>query len=460
MLRRFSLIAGFVLAVFALFADLFGISGSGFSTGQVLILFTSALLIAAGFLGKSFFKYYKNTATLLLNIFIVMIVVELSALVVIRIWQHDQIAVNIRKNEAELLEESEFGRMTFGRYIPFLVWRADPDGYITELVDANGYRLTPGSEESADSYKVFVFGGSTVWGSCVSDSCTIPSYLLQMINMRTSLPVEVRNYGQLGYVTTQDVLELMFQIRDGNIPDLAIFIDGMNDVSSGYQSGIAGTHQNYSRIRDRIEQRGNTEEAVQGEIDPFLSHLLWKNTFNLISLLKEQNGSSEWSPEIINYASMGVDTVQLASEISELCLKNYTLAAGLADQWDFHVVFFWQPSIWTGNKILTEQELPLQTGGGDPALIGSDPAWVRLAILSHGFFESESANFDNVYDLSGIFDSLEETVYVDLTGVHLTPRGNWIIATEVISRVCDLGALDHLQNDTFSETDDESSQEF
>ena len=72
MLRRFSLIAGCALAVFALFADLFGISGSGFSTGQVLILFTSALLIATGLLGNRFFKYYRNTATFLLNILILM----------------------------------------------------------------------------------------------------------------------------------------------------------------------------------------------------------------------------------------------------------------------------------------------------------------------------------------------------------------------------------------------------
>ncbi|MEA3267099.1 MAG: hypothetical protein U9P42_09205 [Candidatus Fermentibacteria bacterium] len=60
----------------------------------------------------------------------------------------------------------------------------------------------------------------------------------------------------------------------------------------------------------------------------------------------------------------------------------------------------------------------------------------------------------------GGFISLGETVYVDQIGVHLTPEGNWIIATEVFNRVCDPGALDIFQDDTLSERDDETSQEF
>src|SRR5262249_6342036 len=48
------------------------------------------------------------------------------------------------------------------------------------------------------------------------------------------------NVGQSGYVSTQEVIELSLQIRNGNIPDVAIFYDGINDTDAAFQHGVAG----------------------------------------------------------------------------------------------------------------------------------------------------------------------------------------------------------------------------
>ena len=40
------------------------------------------------------------------------------------------------------------------------------------------------------------------------------------------------------------MMELFLQLREGNIPDLVVFYDGVNDVFSAYQQGKAGIPQN------------------------------------------------------------------------------------------------------------------------------------------------------------------------------------------------------------------------
>ena len=141
-----------------------------------------------------------------------------------------------RNEYAKEMEENSL------RWEPYIYWRRKPyEGkYIN--INSDGIRLTTPSQTSPDqagrSLRVFMFGGSTMWGTSARDACTIPSFLSKALKGRGKR-IEIINFGETGYVSTQEVITLLLQLRKGNVPDIVIFYDGENDTYSAYQNEIA-----------------------------------------------------------------------------------------------------------------------------------------------------------------------------------------------------------------------------
>lgn len=114
-------------------------------------------------------------------------------------------------------------------------------------IDHNGLRLTsfPEIAEINDSkmLRIFMFGGSALWGTGARDSYTIPSLLGKFLSEH-GVKAEITNFGQSGRVSTQEVIDLFLQLQKGNIPNIVIFYDGINDTFSAFQNGISGIPQN------------------------------------------------------------------------------------------------------------------------------------------------------------------------------------------------------------------------
>src|SRR5512143_4151203 len=119
-------------------------------------------------------------------------------------------------------------------YEPFVVWREHAHAGKTIHIDAAGMRATPGDRCESGAYRVWVFGGSTIWGVGAPDWLTIPAQLHEQLAARG---------GRTGYDSTQAVIELQRELQAGRVPDLAIFYDGVNDVYAAYQTGRADAHQ-------------------------------------------------------------------------------------------------------------------------------------------------------------------------------------------------------------------------
>jgi lysophospholipase L1-like esterase len=441
MLRRLAILVGFLCIAVALLADLTGLtSGQGlFSRNRLTFLLIGIGFVLAGLLARKFIAGYKSFAVFLLNVIIALLLIDMVSLAIIKIWSPDELDLEHRRRFAELQDAGHAERMAWGRYEPYLVWKADTSVYFLEEIGPDGFRRTPGSISGPDSYQILFFGGSTVWGTGVSDSCTIPAYLLQMLSEEFEQPVDMKNLGQLGYVSTQELLELLFRIRDGDVPDLVIFLDGMNDVTAAYQSGIAGTHQNYPDIQQRLEQR-NTPPP-EGVSESLISSLLKStNTYTLITLLtRRMEIQLQPETEILNYLTFGHDADSLADEIVAHCLRNYRLVEGLGEQWGFETAFFWQPTVWTGDKVLTEEEERFRSGGGEIVAIGTDEAWEPLIQTSYQIVAGRSDTITSVHNLAGIFDGIPDQVYTDFAGVHLTPQGNEYVAAAVFSSLLQAG---------------------
>jgi lysophospholipase L1-like esterase len=102
-------------------------------------------------------------------------------------------------------------------------------------IDRAGFRSI-GATQAAwppdpQAYNIFVFGGSTTFGVAVSDEQTVAAYLQALLRSRArQSTVNVYNFGTWSHFSTQERLYLDQLLLNGRRPDLAIFIDGLNDT--------------------------------------------------------------------------------------------------------------------------------------------------------------------------------------------------------------------------------------
>ena len=99
-------------------------------------------------------------------------------------------------------------------------------------VDSNGFRVTKDQgpwPPQSNSFNVFLFGGSTTFGYGVADDQTIASYLQDYLMAGLHRDVRVYNFGRGFYYTTQERILYENLLASGFVPDIAIFVDGLND---------------------------------------------------------------------------------------------------------------------------------------------------------------------------------------------------------------------------------------
>ena len=155
----------------------------------------------------------------------------------------------------------EFGVSRRQAYRPYVLWRRHAFSGKTINVDADGVRLTPGAVCGPSSFKVFVLGGSTVWGTGSADWNTLPAHLQTELQRVSARPVCVVNFGESAWVSTQSVLQLLLQLQAGNVPDLVISYEGYNDADSVDQSGRAGVHENLAQLVAIFEGTRRVEQS-------------------------------------------------------------------------------------------------------------------------------------------------------------------------------------------------------
>ena len=80
------------------------------------------------------------------------------------------------------------------------------------------------------NFNVFVFGGSTMFGYGVADDETFASYLQEALGRYSAKQVCVYNFGAGYYYSTQERLLFERLLTHGQKPDLAMFVDGLNDL--------------------------------------------------------------------------------------------------------------------------------------------------------------------------------------------------------------------------------------
>ena len=303
------------------------------------------------------------------------------------------------------------------RYHAFVLFRRAPLQGETINVDQEGLRFTPGADCGPQAFKVFAFGGSTMWGTGAPDWSTIPSYLQTGMNKLQKGPICVVNFGESAYISTQSVLELMLQLQAGNIPDVTLFLDGVNDIYAAYQSGRAGLHQNFAQVADQLERRGVPRQSRLKELLELSS--LYRFAESLGTKLRQ---AVSRPPALLTYETMGRDAERLSNAIIQTYLSNYRIVEGLAQQYGFQAFFFWPPHITIGTKPLTTEEWELKRS--------LDPAEAKLYLAVYRKIKPLVPEYKNLSYLGAIFDNCHFLLWLD--DIHFTPVGNALIAQKML----------------------------
>ncbi|CAA7617629.1 conserved hypothetical protein [Magnetospirillum sp. LM-5] len=127
----------------------------------------------------------------------------------------------VREMQAEMRDLGDAG------YWPLVEYRMKPFAGKHVTVGPDGWRAVPRVE--GEGAKVFVFGGAAVFGTGNADGQTIPAYLDTLL-LEAGKSARVFNFGVPGWISTQERIALEQMVVAGNKPDLAIFVDGFEDL--------------------------------------------------------------------------------------------------------------------------------------------------------------------------------------------------------------------------------------
>lgn len=284
-------------------------------------------------------------------------------------------------------------------WVPYLGWkRKSKEGkYIN--IDHHGIRRSKNYSE--DGMKIFMFGGSTMWGSGARDDYTIPSFVAHYLNKK-GIAAQVTNYGETGYVSTQEVIKLFLLLNKGEIPDCVVFYDGVNDIVASYQSGMVGFPQNVSKR--------NKEFNILRRYTK-LSSVFIKETLRKFPVSYAVNDFL-WHFEVKGRSIELHDDLNL--QIVEQYLRNVATVKRLAETYGFKAFFYWQPTLLSKTK-RTRFEKSLFDKG--------HPYHESFAAV---YKVMEEKSHSDVMNISNIFKDHQQTLFYDW--VHVLEAGNDMIA--------------------------------
>jgi lysophospholipase L1-like esterase len=286
------------------------------------------------------------------------------------------------------------------QWASYVYWRRKPfDGDIID-VDAHGFRVTPAPPSPA-ARTIWLFGGSTAWGTGNRNQGTLAAQLQQIYRERApQLGVRVLNFAESGYVSRQSLIAFQSALACPQpAADVAIFLDGANDVFAALQEGQAGLPQN----EDNRRREFNSSRQLAAQLRAWALRL--EGIARLVGT----------APAPLQAAELDA----LALAVVDAYLTQVGQAAALAREYRLDAIHAWQPTAFdrappradeaaiVGASMATHVNLHRQVRARLRERLAADPSVAAI-------------------DLGSLFDSGDQPVYFDF--VHLSERGQRLLA--------------------------------
>lgn len=238
--------------------------------------------------------------------------------------------------------------------------------------------------------KIFLFGGSTMFGFDVTDKETIASSLADIYqhNCSSCSSVEVFNYGVLSYHSYNELMLLNHLFSTGSRPDVVVFLDGLNDLFM-FQAARERVPWFYFRLKENIQ---NVKDS----------------TLSLFQLREGQTNETAAGEVVTNYLS-NVD------HIRRMCASYNTNA-----------LFFIQPNPY--------YHYPNQQK--DPV---ADTSENKLIHYGYDLLKDKCDTSAGMYFLGNMLENEKDLPFID--EIHYSPSMNKKIAREIFIRLSTLEKL-------------------
>jgi lysophospholipase L1-like esterase len=372
---------------------------------------------------KQIGRVYMRLALVLMNTVILMLVIEGVAAVIVSTRPATTLQADLQAFKSRMMGLSYYQAQDWADgywtehlqadnwvYAPYRLWQTRPFTGQFINVDENGNRLTHASDCNADTYQIYVFGGSTLWGYGVPDWNTIPT------GMQIALiedGVCVVNFGELGYSSTQSLIRLSQLIANGDVPDMVVFYDGTNDIAAANRTSIAGNHFYYEAINSAL----SSQKFAQADVSlgrGLLNALTHSATYRLII-----GDPPKIEP---NWALPPLDE-SFINATAQTYLNNIAMSNSLceANGCVFHA--FIQPVLPVSAREVNDEEqrfLWEMPGGLNELFEAVYPIW-----------EAQAENLDYLTYFGGALDTQTERIWIDFN--HITAVGNLAIANDIVA---------------------------
>ncbi|MBI5018964.1 SGNH/GDSL hydrolase family protein [Candidatus Gottesmanbacteria bacterium] len=317
------------------------------------------------------------------------------------------------------------------QYHPLLSFTPKPLNTPHITINDLGIRETTGNPAtiSHQQIKIFMFGGSTLFGTNVSDGETVPSHVAKLLN--TKAPVHrITNFGVSAYNSSQELASLLIQLKQGNIPDMVVFYDGINELYSRYLYTYSPGNQTVYEdiIRTRLGNIYSFHVPYRNQSLLDFSYLS-QAARSLASRIKVidypikffrilRTGNNEENNRLIKFHN----TAALPDDVTRIYAENIAMVRNLSKIYGFKTLFIWQPSIAT--KKLTDDETEVINSKTESAGLYKE--------ITKKVTELALPDF---VDASGVFSNVDQPVYLDFA--HISPEGNKMIAEYITPRIID-----------------------
>jgi hypothetical protein len=272
-------------------------------------------------------------------------------------------------------------------YTPYIQFRGLPVKKRFIETSPEGYRKNAGPLHpwplDNSFYNVFVFGGSTTFGSGLPDHETVVAHLERELSGRiTNRTVRCYNFGAGYYFSTQERILFEDLILSGSVPNLAIFIDGLNDFRQldGFPEFTPSLHERMAPDSPFISPRPPATDA-------------------------ERKTASEW--------------------VLQRCQRNFRLVAGAAHQFGLRTVFVGQPVPFMEYPV-NSTTYPFTQPNNDHRLCAF--AYARFAQLA----ATGAFGPDFIWAADAFRDA---TVPMYADGIHYSPKGARRLAQVIAERM-------------------------
>ena len=266
-----------------------------------------------------------------------------------------------------------------------------------------------------DIYRIFVIGGSTVYGSgSSSDAASIPGFLQERFdNSGINQKVQVINAGIEGSTSIEEVYRIKNDLVNFD-PDMIVIYHGVNDAGVSWERYTNDSWKSDTPFDKKVLV------FFQAYLPEYKTPVLALYLINKIGITAGGGANEPYfkSEHMVERSALWHDRIKGACEFG--------------NEKGFKTIVFLQPVLGTGNKPLTEYE---QNYSQTSELIVGAQGEHRLIEQKKRYdtFANGLVGLDNschtVKDLRNIFDNVPEFIYFD--NAHMADYGNNIVSENI-----------------------------